>query len=421
MRAGQTLYAIAREYGVAPGLIARWNGLEEPYRLAVGQSLLILRPTALYTVRQGDTLYSVAARAGVRVTRLYQLNPNLGGRPALYPGQVLVLDIEDAPRRSAVVTGYAYPYVDEGILRGILPYASYLAPFTWGFTPKGGLVPLEDEALVRLAHSYQAGALMHLSTLTEDGGFSSALAASLLRDDAARGALEDAVARTLVQRGYDGLDVDFEYLGAENAALYSGFVGQLRTRVNALGGTLLTALAPKASRDQAGVLYEGHDYAALGERSDALLVMTYEWGYSYGPPMAVAPLQSVRRVLEFARSEIPAEKLLMGFPNYAYDWTLPYHAGESKARLIGCEAAAALAVEVGAEIQFDQTSATPYFHYTRDGAVHEVWFEDARSARAKLALVEELGLRGVGYWNFMRPFRANFCILAALYDAEKFA
>ena len=147
---------------------------------------------------------------------------------------------------------------------------------------------------------------------------------------------------------------------------------------------------------------------------------SYEWGYTYGPPMAVAPLISVRRVLEFAKTEMPPGKIIMGFPNYAYDWTLPYHAGQSRARSIGNEDAVRLAVEAGAEIQYDETSATPYFHYTKAGQVHEVWFEDARSALSKLSLIGTLGLAGVGVWNFMRPFRQLFSVLQALYVPQKF-
>ncbi len=138
--------------------------------------------------------------------------------------------------------------------------------------------------------------------------------------------------------------------------------------------------------------------------------------------MAVAPIASVRRVLDYAVTEIPPEKIFMGFPNYAYDWALPFQAGQTRARLIGNEQAVALAVRTGAEIQFDETSATPYFHYTSDdGGVHEVWFEDARSSLAKLSLIDEYGFRGVGYWNFMRPFTQNFSILNALYRIAKFA
>ena len=69
VNSGETLHAIARLYGIAPGLIARYNGLREPYRLAVGQSLLILRPLLTYTVRPGDSLYAIGQRFGVSVRK----------------------------------------------------------------------------------------------------------------------------------------------------------------------------------------------------------------------------------------------------------------------------------------------------------------------------------------------------------------
>ena len=40
--------------------------------------------------------------------------------------------------------------------------------------------------------------------------------------------------------------------------------------------------------------------------------MTYEWGYSGGPAMAVSPIDQVRRVLEYAITEIPPNKIMMG-------------------------------------------------------------------------------------------------------------
>ena len=114
--------------------------------------------------------------------------------------------------------------------------------------------------------------------------------------------------------------------------------------------------------------------------------------------MAVAPIESVRRVLDYAVTEIPREKIFMGFPNYAYDWSLPYNAGASRAVVISNEYAPELAVQKGAEIRFNQQAQTPYFSYLDAmGQAHEVWFEDARSARAKFALLEEFGLLGLGY------------------------
>ena len=67
-------------------------------------------------------------------------------------------------------------------------------------------------------------------------------------------------------------------------------------------------------RRPAGSLYEGHDYAAVGAAVDAVLLMTYEWGYTYGPPMAVAPLPNVQAVLDYAVTAILPKKILLGVP-----------------------------------------------------------------------------------------------------------
>lgn len=410
--AGETLTAIGGQYGVAPGLIARVNGLEPPYALAVGQSLLILTPRLLHTVQQGDTLYSVARQYGVEPLQLLRNNPSLGGRPALFPGQVLVIAWEDTPTEPMEVNGYAEPDVNETVLRGILPYSTFLAPFTYGVSQSGGLVPLNDEKLLRLADQYGVVPWLHLSTLTEDGNFSNERAAIALATTESQSALADAAIATALEKGYGGIDVDFEFIFPEQAESYASFITILRQRANAVGLEVVVALAPKTSSTQSGVLYEGHNYRLLGEAANAVLLMTYEWGYTYGPPMAVAPINAVKRVLDYAVTEIPPEKIFMGFPNYAYDWALPFVTGESRATSISNPEAVARAVKMGAEIRFDETAQTPYFHYTDDGGtVHEVWFEDPRSCLAKFDLAAEYGFRGLGFWNFMRPFPACFSLL----------
>lgn len=419
VKPGDTLFSIGRALGLAPGFLARYNGLLEPYRLAVGQSLLVLYPEQTVTVQPGDTLTSIAASAGTDVASLYRMNPNLSGSDRIYPGQILVTQLEQAARRPAVVSGYAYPNVSERVLRGILPYAGALAPFTYGFTPEGALVPMDDERLLALAGACGVQPLLHLSTLTAAGAFSAAQAAALLRDPALQQTLAANVLQTMLEKGYEGLDVDFEYLGRDLAEPYAAFIQLLRDTLAPYSLPLITALAPKTSAAQPGTLYEGHNYASLSTASDAVLLMTYEWGYTYGSPMAVAPVGAVRRVVEFALTQMDAAKILLGFPNYAYDWTLPFTAGATRAQSIGNEAAPLLAAQYGAEIQFDTQSQTPYFTYLDEaGQPHEVWFEDARSAQAKFDLLPEYGLLGLGYWNFMRPFTAGFSLQNYLFTAS---
>ena len=108
-----------------------------------------------------------------------------------------------------------------------------------------------------------------------------------------------------------------------------------------------------------------------------------------------------------------------GIPNYGYDWTLPFVQGSSKARTISNVEAVQIAIENDAVIQFDQTAMSPYFRYEKNGLQHEVWFEYVRSMKEKFQLITEYDLRGMGYWQIMRLFRANWLLLADTFDIHR--
>ena len=223
----------------------------------------------------------------------------------------------------------------------------------------------------------------------------------------------------MARGGYYGVNVDFEYVYPFDRQSYNQFLRRLTDRMHTLGYIVVTALAPKVSDSQQGLLYSAHDYAFHGATADYVILMTYEWGYTYGPAMAVAPLNMVRRVLNYATDVIPAGKILMGVPNYGYNWTLPFVQG-SAARSISSVNAVTLAGREGVNIQFDQTAQAPFFRYTDDnGRQHEVWFEDARSLQAKYGLVAEYRLGGISFWNLNTLFRTNFLVLESMYSVEK--
>ena len=88
---GDTLYNIAARYGVSAEILARDNELGEGNALTVGQTLVILQPKTVYEVQEGENLYSVAGRFGVTVGELWRNNAFLGGRVELTPGQLLTI------------------------------------------------------------------------------------------------------------------------------------------------------------------------------------------------------------------------------------------------------------------------------------------------------------------------------------------
>ena len=426
VKSGDSLYSIARSYGTTVSRIITDNDLEDPERLVVGQTLVLLFPTETYTVRGGDTLSSIAASFGVTPNTLWRNNPALGGGTLLIPGQTLNIAYETPPLGTVRTNGYVYPNIDRSVLRRTLPYLSYLSIFTYGIRTNGTLIPPPggDSELIETARTYGTVPLMMLTSLTESGVFSNELVAQILGDEALSDTVIDNAIRTMEEKGYGGIDVDFEYIDAAYAEAYPSFLSRMREKVGARG-VLFASLAPKNSADQPGLLYEGHDYGAIGSAVDDVLLMTYEWGYTYGPPLPVAPIGPVRRVIDYAVTEIPRDKIFLGIPNYGYDWKLPYIRGESKAQSLSNVGAVRLAAERRAEIRYDAQAQSPNFHYFRysddadEAEEHIVWFEDARSAEAKLRLLNEYSLAGLSVWNIMKFFPQFWLVLNALYSIER--
>ncbi|MBE6549511.1 MAG: LysM peptidoglycan-binding domain-containing protein [Ruminococcaceae bacterium] len=421
---GDSLYTIARRFGTSAQILARDNEINDPRSLVVGQKLLIFEPRQTYTVRRGDNLYSIAQQFGVSVNSLLRNNTFLGGRNTLEAGQVLTVIPEDTTYSKEISTNvYVYPNIDRDILRRTLPYLTYMTVFTYGIEEDGELIEIDDDEVIELAREYGVAPVMLVATLGENGKFSSAVAERVLGDVDVRNTLIEEIVMTLSRKRYVGVDIDFEYIPAEYADAYAQFIRALKARLEPLGFSVFVSLSPKTSDTQEGLLYEGHDYAALGEAADRAFLMTYEWGYTYGPPMAVSPFNKVEEVVQYAVSRIPNEKLVLGVPNYGYNWKLPFIQGESRAYSIGNTQAVELAREKRAAIEFDETAAAPYFNYydrvNGSAEEHEVWFEDADSIASLISLVEEYGLDGIGVWNGTRWFAPLWQVINATYPIRK--
>lgn len=369
----------------------------------------------IYVVNPGDTVDSIAAENGVPVdTILY--NNQLEYPYELAVGQALLLSEGEGEQggKTVEVNGYAYPFIQRDVLDQTLPYLSDLSVFSYGFTTEGDLIfpTLDDTFMIEAALAMGVSPVLTLTPIGPDGRFSNYLITSMVNNPDAWENLIGQLVETVQEKGFRGVDIDFEYILAEDAEAFAEFVGNVRLAINEIGYPVSVALAPKTSDDQPGLLYAGKNYALLGEAADKVLLMTYEWGYTYGPPMAVAPINKVREVVEYALTRIPAYKVNLGIPNYGYDWPLPFEQGVTAAKTIGNIEAVRIAIENDAQIQFDTTAMSPYFRYVKDGVEHEVWFEDVRSMEAKFNLVREFDLRGMGYWQIMKLFRANWLLLS---------
>ena len=364
----------------------------------------------IHVVQRGDTLGDLAVRYGVTVAELAWLN-QIPDWNLLMPGQALLIPQgQPQPPYAIEIGGFAYPFISPWVLRETLPFLNLLSVFSYGFTVAGTPVPpkLNDQWLVDRAAEAGVRAALVLTPFDVEENFNNLLVNALLADRAVQLRLLEQLEQIMVEKGYGELNIDFEYVLAEDRVAFAEFVALAADRLSV---PVSVCLAPKTSAQQRGLGYEGKDYRLLGEAADRVLLMTYEWGYKYGPPMAVAPIDQVRRVAEYALTEIPAEKISLGLANYGYDWPLPYVRRLTRARTIGSVEAVSIARRVGAEIQYSQTAQSPWFRYWQGGVQHEVWFEDVRSWQAKFDLIREFNLTGVGIWTVMNLFRAGLYLL----------
>lgn len=367
----------------------------------------------IYVVKPGDTVDAIAASYGISPESVIYNNQLLYPY-ALAVGQALLLSapLTEAPSYFAFTNGYAYPFIDETVLTETLPFLSSLSVFSYGFTTEGELVPpaLDDDFMIAAATDFNTRPILTLTPFGPDGQFNNYLITTMVNDESVKNTLLQNLLSTIQSKGFAGVDIDFEYILPGDRIPFAEFVADTRNFLAPYGYPVSVAMAPKIADNQPGLLYEGKDYALLGQAADSVLLMTYEWGYTYGPPMAVAPINKVREVVDYAVTRIEPAKIDLGIPNYGYDFTLPYEKGVSKARTISNLEAVQIAVRAGVPISFDETAMSPYFRYEENGIMHEVWFEDVRSLREKYSLLPEYGLRGIGVWQIMRLFRAGWLL-----------
>lgn len=377
----------------------------------------------IHVVKQGDTVDTIAAFYGVSPAFVIYDN-QLAYPYALAVGQALLISTSPVsePTFSAYSGGYAYPFIEEMVLQETLPFLSYLFIFSYGFTTEGELVPptLDDQFMIQWAYRLGARPILTLTPFGPDGMFNNYLITTMVNDEVVKNRLFQNLLAAMNEKGFQGVDVDFEYILSADRVPFANFVADLQNFLTPYGYTVSVALAPKTSDDQPGLLYEGKDYGLLGNAADWVLLMTYEWGYTYGPPMAVAPINKVIEVVNYAVTRIDPSKIHLGIPNYGYDWPLPYEKGVTKARTISNTEAVQIAIRAGVPILFDETAMSPYFTYTENGIRHEVWFEDVRSLTEKYSLLPSYQLRGISIWQIMKLFRPAFLLFQDMFQVQKF-
>lgn len=421
VEAGETIYSIADKYGVSATRLIQDNGLITPYNLVIGQTIVIAYPEQTYTVQEGDSLESIANAYNITLLQLLRNNPFLFDREFIYPGETLVISYNDSNIKIST-NGYTNPYMNRDVLRKTLPFLTYLSIFGYRTTAEAEIIGIDDTEIIQIAKEYGVAPIMLLSTFTGQGVGSIDAVYSILFSEELMNRHIENILTILRTKGYYGLNITLQYLNVENTQIYEIYIAKLIDRLNSEGYLVFITLSPNIIYTANEVSFERIDYSVLGQLANGITLLSYNWGYSYGAPAPVTSVSLLRKFYEYVVTRIPPEKIFLGIPLMGYDWELPYVVGISRANSLTYDTAIALAGEVGATIQFDEISQTPYYEYTENQSgrpiQHIVWFIDARSIDALVKLVPEFGFQGIGIWNIMYFFTQMWLVINSQYEIE---
>ena len=420
---GQSLYGISNAYGISFEEVAEANEIPDPSRLVVGQALVIPIDGSFHLVQPGQSLYMIANMYGLSINELASLN-GLSPNSMLQIGQRLQVPAKPKPPIDVMLYVEPRTPLTETMINEVREktggtYLTYLAMFSYQAMRDGSLQAPTIDNIPEIATAAGVANAMVISNL-ENYAFNADLARDILNSVAVQNLLLDNAIQIAYDVGFQDIHFDFELLYPEDRQLYNNFLRLARDRIHAAGLTVSTAVAPKPSDITTGI-YGAHDYAVHGELMDFVALMTYEWGYTYSEPQAVSPIGPVRRIVEYAATVMPRNKIMLGQNLYGYNWSAPFPTqGGEAAVALSPQQAIALALQENVDIQYDYQEQAPFFqYYDAAGVYHEVWFEDARSIQAKFDLIKEQNIRGIMYWKLGLAFPQNWLLLKDNFTIRK--
>lgn len=417
---GDTIDSIANTYGVLASVLIRDNGLENPFELVTGQTIVIVKPEIVHIVQEGDTFLSIAQMYQVTFLDLLRNNPFLADVRYVHPGERIVIKYSNSGIKLST-NGFAYPFINIDILRKTLPFLTYLSIFSYRVTMEGSLLNIDDEAVIKLAKEYKVAPIMILSTISNTGIDSIDIITNILNNTTIQENIIDQALKIMKEKGYYGLDLYIQYINIDNLSAVEQYINKISTRLNAEGYPVFVTLTPNTFINVEQPAYQRIDYSKIGEYSDKILLLSYEWGYTYGPPAAVTNFDLVIDMLNYAIQQIPPEKIVFGLPIVGYDWELPFVKGVSRANSLTTNAAINLALEMEAVIHYDENARAPYFMYSEsdmrgNSVEHIVWFKDARSIDSLVNLTANYKFDGIAVWNIMQFFNQLWLIVNSQYE-----
>jgi len=207
-------------------------------------------------------------------------------------------------------------------------------------------------------------------------------------------------ALNLVKTTGDGVNLDYEGMGADYKSAYTTFVTNLANALHSAGKKLSLAVAIDINGWPGGL-----DDVALAKVSDGLFFMGYDINWGSQKAYANAPLPDVQNYIQSSLTAgVPSNKIILGVPWYGYSyncntstagttcytndqWPMPdfcYKTANTSATTYGRK--------------WDTQSQTPYWEQIVNGRRMQGWFDDPQSTTLKYQYAKSKALLGVGMW-----------------------
>jgi spore germination protein len=418
---GETIQSIAALYGVPVELIFLVNGIAATGNLVPGQTIVITFPEKTYIVQNGDTLLDIADNNGITVLELLRNNPFLADRQYIYPGETLIISYGKKIRK-ITTNGYSSAYINRDTLIKTLPYLTYLSVLGYKVTGNGEVADIDDTEILQLSKAYDVAPLLIINSLSTLGQTNVQNAFTILNNDANMDRLIDNLVIILKKKGYYGINITYELLSNLTLSAYETFNTKAYNRFKKEGLYFLVTISPNIIFTATEITFEKINYSKITTQLDELVILNYLWGSYLGPPAPVASIAKINEFLDYFSSMVPPGKSVLGLPLIAYDWELPYTVGLSKASSLSLDSAIVLAKQYNANIQFDETSQTPFYTYntqtTGIPVEHVVWFVDDRSMDTSMKIITDRELSGSGLWNIMQFVPQLWTVINTQYEIE---
>lgn len=366
VKAGETVFRIARDYGTSPIKIIEDNGLLRPDELNVGEELLILTPTRTYNVRGGDTVDKICRRFGVKRQALLASNPALGGTDRIYPGQVLSLRYDKPTGGMVAANGYVFAGCDTETLRAALPYLTYVTVAAG--TEDDGQVSFlfDDRTLLSLSHEAGKTVLLRIGMERVPDDF--------FCDPERQERFLKAATKAAHAHGYDGITLSCFRMTKEAGEAFCQWMMEARRLLLGMNLLLFTET-------------DGNGGGAVSEYADGNVLFYEKCSLTDIPTFE----EGEKKVLAEYAGQYESSRTFLDISPFGYAGGAP----------LTREEIMKIARRYKSEILYDQERQICSFSYPQFGGgrreTRTVVFDSLRNIQHRLDVADEYGYMGIAF------------------------